>query len=169
MFDYHESYLHREAKHLLWKVCKAQEKHPESDNSGFKSPYNLPFTWRPNYGVFKELPFHDTDDPYYFECSEGLWGKSPNYELLEKNDFQHAFDPSVKRGKLLFVPDLTIFMKGAAHILIEVVHRNSLKPDKIEAIDKFFNGMCASLWTVDAYQLMCQTNKFFKPKFKRIL
>ena len=66
-----ESLLHLYAKQTLHKwLLEAQE--PNNDGGILK-----PFSWRLNYGIFMELPFYETSDPYYFEQSKGLIDYEP--------------------------------------------------------------------------------------------
>ena len=60
-----ESFTHRYAKELLADKLSIIEKiNDHCEFNGIK--------WRKNYGVFKELKFYESSDPYYFELSDGL-------------------------------------------------------------------------------------------------
>lgn len=114
----------------------------------------FPFHWRtPSYGVQAELPIFDTSSPYYFENSKGL--KCPG----KVGDFQKCFDTSKKLGEILFVPDITIFNKGAVRYFIEVVHTNPVSEEKLEKI-KFWarlKGASFEVHEVSAEWIMRQS------------
>ena len=127
MFEKKESYKHLYAKKVLADWFREQEKE-------WNDPCRVAqFQWRPNYGIFEELPFYSTDDKYYFELSEGLIQN-------EDGSVQPIFDPNIDRGFLLFVPDVVVFHKGTPKYFFEVVHKNSVSPEKIRAIESFFSG-----------------------------
>ena len=140
-----ESLLHLYAKQTLHKwLLEAQE--PNNDGGILK-----PFSWRLNYGIFMELPFYETSDPYYFEQSKGLIDYEPieidytkPYEQIRCQDPRGKdplqwFDKTIDRGKILFVPDITIFHKGTPKYLIEIVHTNPVSEQKIDKIINFFD------------------------------
>ena len=153
-YSYHESYKHKLAKELLFGWLTEIDK--ENDFCHFHG-----LTWRSNYGVFMELPFHETDDPYYWELSKGLFEyksyKSPT-----------GFDPSYDRGQILFVPDITIFHKGTAKILIEVVHKSPVSKCKLAVIKKFFSTGYVELYEIEAENILSQTNKNVDLRFRKI-
>lgn len=142
-YEYHESHKHKLAKETLFKWLDNIEKFiPNSP------PVRLPFYWRrPNWGVHMELPFYSNSDPYYFECS--------GHELDEEP------------GRLLFVPDITIFHKGSVKIIIEVVHKNYISAKKEESIYKFFKND-VQLYSIEADNILNQTNKFCNLYFEPI-
>lgn len=142
-YEYHESHKHKLAKETLFRWLDNIEKFiPNSP------PVRLPFYWRrPNYGVHLELPFYSNSDPYYFECSGHENGEQP--------------------GRLLFVPDITIFHKGIVKIIIEVVHKNTISGLKEEKINKFFYNS-VWLYTIEADNILNQTNKFCNLYFEPI-
>lgn len=154
-YDYHESYKHKAAKELLHSWLVNIE-----NGTGFQP--SVPFTWRMNYGVHLELPFYETDDPYYFETSG--WVENDKNKAF----YPEEYDPHFDRGALLFVPDITIFHKGSATILIEVVHTCPLSRDKIKKILKFFDGYYVDLYEIDADNILSQTNKKCELKFRKI-
>lgn len=139
-----ESLLHLYAKQTLHKWLK--EIDDKNDFCGLP-----PFEWRSNYGIFMELPFYETSDHYYFEQSKGLidydppeidWSKpyeETKYEDPRGKDPLQWFDKSIDRGKILFVPDITIFHKGTPKFLIEIVHTNPVSEQKIDKIIDFFD------------------------------
>jgi len=88
--------------------------------------------WRKNYGVFKHLPFHQTSDVYYFECS----------------------DENHLKTKLLFRPDITIFHKGEAKILIYV---SELSDYEFNEILKFCGTTDVEIYKVDAFSILNRT------------
>lgn len=137
MFIPNESYKHLYAKELLFRwLCDAER------NYDFYARV-AQFQWRPNYGVHKELKFHDTDDDYYFECSQGL---------VIGDDGGFSFDPNFKRGKILFVPDICVFHKGTPWLLFEIKHTHPVPDYKIKAIDAFLS--CAELYEIEADSIL---------------
>lgn len=131
-----ESFKHLMAKDLLHKWLCDEEK--KSDICRL-----YPFNWRVNYGVFKELIFYEKSSPYYFEDSE------------EGHEF----------SKMLFVPDITIFHKGSAITLIEVVHQNHVSDEKLKKIINFFNGDIA-VFEIDAEEILRQIEVPKKLKYR---
>lgn len=115
-------------------------------NSNSDSCVLEPFAWRQNYGVFIDLLFHEKDDVYYFENSEGL---KPNNEL-NFNDCLQWFYPGFDRGKILFKPDIAIFHKGQPKIFIEIVDKDHVDKDKIRRIQEFMGDLYFELYEVDA-------------------
>jgi hypothetical protein len=168
-YDYHESHKHKLAKELLWKWLNNIDK----DNIDYSQEHNikLPFYWRTgNYGVHMELPFHKTDSPYYFELSKGLLVE----ECIASDGSKYSatslvFDPLIDRGELLFVPDITIFHKGTAIILIEVVHTSSVSQQKIDKILSFFEGYHIEVYEIEADNILDQTNKKCDLKFTKLI
>lgn len=149
-FQYKESYKHRYAKKLLihW-LRKIDEK---EDFCEFGS-----ISWRSNWGVHEELPFYETSDPYYFELSKGLIFDVP----WKPYNHKEVFQPGYNRGKLLFIPDITIFHKGAAVHFIEVVHKSWPSNEKIEKISKYVqhHHCYCSLWMVTCDYILNQTHQ----------
>ena len=159
-----ESDTHREAKEFLaaelQKIDKAQD---DCNFNGIK--------WRSNYGVFTELKFHATDEPYYFETSDGLieyTGHDVDGIDLRGKDYLKWFDETKDRGRILFVPDSVIFHKGTPTIFIEVVYTNPVKPWKIKAIDKFFNGYLIQVYEVSAVDILNNKKDLSKITFNEI-
>lgn len=164
MFEEKESYKHRLAKDLLFEWLVTIEDEKRKGDTQFDDCELTPFSWRPNYGIFKELKFHETDDPYYFEESKCLKVyKDENNSLVrdrtEKNPLDW-FDKDANRGKILFVPDITIFRKGIAHILIEIVHKNNVSREKLNRIKNFYGILdgCVQVYEVDAEEILKQIN-----------
>ena len=145
MFIKRESYKHLYAKKVLAKWCREAEK---------KSEYCrvAQFFWRANYGVFKELPFYETSDPYYFECSKGLAavGDGP-WDMPEK-----CFIKGYDHGKILFVPDITIFHKGTASYLFEIIHSNPVSDEKIKRIKLFFRYHPVEVYEIESEIILRQ-------------
>lgn len=160
-FKENESFLHKAAKELLYKeLLIAEEK---------EINFNV-FSWRKNYGVFLELPFFETDDPYYFECSKCLL-RDKNDSLFEeriKENSQSVFN-NTDRGSILFVPDICIFHKGIPIYFIEVVHKNATTDFKLNKIKSFFKGDRLQVYEVSAYQIMAQTTSLENINFNLIL
>lgn len=145
-FVHTESFLHLDAKKRLVEWLRFLD-----ENSDGCSLY--PFHWQSNYGVFEELPFYETSHPYYFEQSKGLLDRQ-YYNIENKTyDEKKWFESSYNRGKYLFVPDITIFHKGCAKILIEIVYTNPPSEEKVKTIEKFFDGQ-VDLYTVEAMDIM---------------
>jgi len=101
-----------------------------------------PISWRDNQGVFENLPFHQGDEPYYFETSQGLLDPSER----KSNAPEHQFDPGFDRGPVLFTPAFTIFHKGTA---LHLVFTSAPSAAELEAIDTFYTGHAYSVWQAD--------------------
>lgn len=151
-----ESYLHSHAKNLLADVLRKLDK--ENDHCEFNVLH-----WRSNYGVFTELPFHVSDDVFYFECSDGI-----KYGELAEN-LSDRFDRNFDRGRILFVPDICIFHKGTPKFFIEVVHKNHVSESKLNRIKSFFSESYIEVYEVSAYQIMSQVGDLSNIDFNRIL
>lgn len=145
-----ESYKHLFAKNLLKRWFLEQEKTEDFCQVG-------QFKWRSNYGVFTELEYYETSDPYFFECSVGLIEYSgqddDGIDKRGKNPL-NWFDPNIDRGKILFVPDVSIFHKGTPVILLEVVHTHPLPDWKVKKIKKFFNGFHVEVYEIEAEEVL---------------
>ncbi len=139
-FEHKESYKHLLAKNLLTKWLQDEDNKNDYCNVA-------QFSWRSNYGVFEELKFYETSDPYYFECSEGLG----DIGQMMDNDIHclEWFRKDYNRGKILFVPDIVIFHKGMPKYIIEVVHTHYLSGKKLSIIKNWFNGH-----NVEVYEIM---------------
>lgn len=142
-FKEKESFMHRYAKELLANQLSELEKNEYCEFGKLK--------WRPNYGIFTELKFYETTDVYYFEQSKGLkeYAKTKSGNDSRGKNPLLWFDDSIDRGKILFVPDITIFHKGAAKYFIEIVHTNSVSEYKKRKLVEFDEGIevyevCAS-------------------------
>ncbi len=162
-FKAQESYLHRFAKNLLVKWLRELE--DKNDSCIFKiEGYNNVIAWRRNYGVYPELKFYETSDPYYFEESKGL------IEIGAKNidNPDLLFSPTFNRGKILFIPDITIFHKGQATTLIEVVNTNSLSDKKLCDIKLFFGDSFFEIFTIKAKDILKQTKTPTKLPFEPV-
>jgi len=151
-YEYHESYKHKLAKELLYSWLLNCEK-----EKGFCP--KLPFGWRTgNYGVFMELPFYETSDPYYFENSKGLIHpfEVPNSDPNHQDNFYKTID----RGRMMFVPDICIFHKGEVKIIIELVHKSPVTEKKINSMMNFFGKEHSGfeLWEIEAENVLVQTN-----------
>lgn len=156
-FKPNESYLHEHAKNLLADKFREIEKNNDFCNFGCLS-------WRSNYGVFTELPFHSSDDIYYFECSAGI----RDGEFEDNGNYLDRFNPFFDRGKILFVPDIVIFHKGTPKYIIEIVHTNSVPDWKINKISQFFNENI-EIYEVSAYEIMCQVGKLDNVTFVKVM
>lgn len=88
--------------------------------------------WRPNWGIYPELKFYKTSHLYYFE--EGI-----------------------NSGRVLFIPDITIFHKGQAFILLEIVHRNKVSPQKAGRIRNFFGANHYEIYEIEADTILNNT------------
>lgn len=147
-----ESFAHRCAKEILTSYLQRLE-----DKNDFCEYHGL--SWRKNYGIFPELKFYETSEPYYFETSYGLRefvGHDENGIDLRGRNPLDWFDDTQKRGKILFVPDITIFHKGTASIFIEIVHNHATEPHKLEAILNFFEdrGNNIKVYEVSATEIL---------------
>lgn len=177
--DYTESYLHYYAKKLLLNWLSNCEIKGEDYT---KSSH---FMWGVNYGIYGELPFFEKDDPYYFESSSFMNGAYINdryYNKLDAHDYKimkkvkkyeiaptkYIIENSINRGKLLFIPDITIFHKGTAMILIEVVNTNYVNYEKISKILNFFDGDHLEIYEVDAYEILSKTEPTLDLNFNNI-
>lgn len=134
------------AKDLLVSWLKKEE-----ENSDFCNFCGI--AWRKNYGVYSELKFYTTSHPYYFELSEGLI----ECGMYHPTNSDICFDKDIDRGKIIFVPDITIFHKGQAQIFIEIVHKSGPTRKKKEDIHKFFDGLCYELYTIKPENILCNT------------
>ena len=164
MFEEKESYKHKLAKDLLFEWLTNIENEKRNADSAFDDCELPPFLWRPNYGIFKELKFYETDDPYYFEQSQCLKiskNKIGEWQLdrSDKNPLQW-FRETQHRVRILFVPDITIFRKGIAAILIEIVHKNSVSREKLDRIKNFYGNLdgCVRIFEIDAEEILKQIN-----------
>lgn len=146
-----ESHKHRLAKELLASWFYEQDKAQDFCQVA-------QFKWRSNYGVYTELKFYETSDPYYFENSVGLkeYAVENGMDIRGENPLDW-FDPAIDRGKFLFIPDITIFHKGTPVILIEVVHKHPLTQSKIDTIKKFFDGYQIELYEIEAEEILRHT------------
>lgn len=159
-----ESFTHRTAKNFLAEQLRDIEKVDRYCSlNGIE--------WQRNYGVFTELKFHETDEPYYFETSPGLKeydGEDENGIDKRGKDCLEWFDHQIDRGRILFVPDIVIFHKGTPTIFIEVVYTNPVKPHKIKAIDRFFEGYLIQVYEVSAVDIINNMKDISKIKFNKI-
>lgn len=139
-----ESFLHKLAKEQLFKWLE------EEENKGNDCCKFAQFSWRQKYGVFMELPFHETDDVYYFECS-----------AFASFDHNNNFVPlDIDRGKILFVPDIVVFHKGTPIYIFEIVASNPLTDRKIQAIKTFFGDYYhIEVYEVSAMDIMKMLKK----------
>lgn len=139
-FIHRESHLHLTAKLKLYDWLK------ECDQHEF-GPVIHPFSWRTGgHGVHLELPFYETSHPYYFELSGGA---------LQNG----KFDPTFDRGQYIFIPDIVIFDRGLAAIIIEVVYTSFVDPEKDHKISKFFDSHPTEVWQVSAKEIMRHTSR----------
>ena len=119
------------AKDLLFEILKKE------NNSGDSSRIGQ-FYWRKNYGVFKDLPFHKSDNAYYFEESKGI---IPYNKRDEKcMNYLNWFNPDFNRGQLLFVPHITIFHKGSVKYVFIIVDGEDAPYSQLKIMDDFFQG-----------------------------
>lgn len=138
-----DTYTKLFAKQLLAHWLQSQDKTQDACCLG-------PFHWRSNYGVFVDLPFHKSDEPYYFEASAGLMdfeGQRPENKL-------EWFKPGFNRGRLLFTPDITIFHKGSASILIYIEDDKQMSVTEMGNIETFFEGHHVELYAVSAKEVL---------------
>lgn len=155
-----ESYKHLFAKNLLKKWFL------EQDNSEDYCQV-AQFKWRSNYGIFTELKFYETSSPYYFELSGGLKEHEGfDEKYVDKRGINPLdwFDPAFNRGKIQFVPDVSIFHKGVPVLLLEVVHTSPLTTWKIDNIKKFFDGFHIEVYEIEAEEVL-RHDKSLVPKY----
>ncbi|MCV5968697.1 hypothetical protein, partial [Lactococcus petauri] len=69
-------------------------------------------------------------------------------------EFEAGFD----RGKILFAPDICVFNKGSAWILIEVVHKNGVSDRKLDVIKRFYGDTPFELYEVSAEEILRHTS-----------
>lgn len=91
-----------------------------------------PWIWRRPSPICQELKFYTGSDPYYFEHGR-------------------------PEGPILFVPDITVFHQGAAHLLVEVVHTSEVLEEKLDTIKCFFLDQPVEVWEVTAEEILRQT------------
>jgi len=145
-FVYRESYKHLFAKNLLAKWLRDQD-----DVNDWCQVAQ--FGWRSNYGVFTELPFYETSDIYYFECSDGL--KDYKEHDSDRSKALSWFKPNYDKGKILFVPDIVVFHKGTPRLIFEIVHSNPLSNDKIDVMREFFKTGYIEIYEIYADDILC--------------
>ena len=156
-----ESYLHKMAKDLLVMWLREEEEKAKFDGM----PCNFcGITWNKNYGIFSELPFYETSDPYYFECSKGI-----KYDYEKVQDYSTHYPKDFDKGKILFKPDISIFHQGRVLTLIEIVHSSPLTEKKINTISQFFNTYGVSVYTINAKSILVNTSKPTWLNFQKIL
>ena len=144
-YEHKESYKHLFAKNLLAKWLRDEEK--GNDYCTLSQ-----FKWRVNYGVFTELKFYETSDQYYFECSEGLGYIG---QMMDNNiECLDWFRKDYNRGKILFVPDITIFHKGTPKYIIEIVNTHTLSNKKLDTIKNFFKGHEIEVYQIFADEIL---------------
>jgi len=156
VFIQKEGYMHLTAKNIIASRLREMNEKQYYCSTPF-------FSWRSNYGVFTELPFYENSNSYYFEHSAGL--KDENDSTRTDNPFTW-FNDYYDTGKILFVPDITIFESGQAKILIEVVSTNPVSDAKKKRIRSFFGTNYFELYEVSAIDVL---NKDIRCNFKRIL
>ena len=115
-----------------------------------------PFKWRSNYGVYMDLKFYDFDDPYYFENEVRI-------DILSLKNESLTYNKSP-----LFIPDITIFHKGVACILIFITDNDYNFPyNKGAIINKFFEGFHNEIYLVayrDILRIKADTPKYIRAK-----
>lgn len=136
-----ESYKHLLAKKLLAKWLR------EEDNSNLYCNV-AQFHWKSSYGVFEELKFFETSQVHYFENSKGI---IPD---IEKDDFYGLFDPNVDRGKILFVPDITVFQNGYPTYIFEIVHTSPVSAIKRFNMSLFFKNHPVEVLEIKAEDIL---------------
>lgn len=140
----------------IMEKCAISQLHKELKKENEKNEfcrYGNQLNWRSNYGVFKHLPFYEKDDIYYFECSAGLDGDGK---------FIKGYD----RGKLLFQPDITIFHKGTAMILIYI---SEITKDEYINIKNFYQDSYVEIYEADDYFILSRKDELYPVFFNRIM
>lgn len=153
-----ESFKHKLAKELLVSWLNKEQK--TKDLCSFDL-----FKWRCGYGIHSELKFYETSDPYYFVLSKGI-NKDVEFNYDNPNN---SFIKNFNRGKILFVPDITIFHKGHVAYFIEIVHTNETSIEKLSKIIKFFKGDTPEIYEIQAEEILKQIDIPESLKFERIL
>ena len=149
-----ESYLHKMAKELLASWLREEEDKAKFD--GMPCSF-CGIKWNRNYGVFVELPFYETSRPYYFEESKGI-----QYQYQKVQDYNTHHQQGFEKGKILFVPDITIFTRGYVSVIIEIVHTSEISIKKKHTMRAFFEYQPNSpveVYTINAQSILINTSK----------
>lgn len=141
-----ESYKHLIAKQLLAKWLREEDYNNQYCNVA-------QFYWKSNYGVFEELKFYETSQVHYFESSKGI---IPN---IDKVDYYNLFDPMIDRGRILFVPDITVFQNGYPTYLFEIVHTNPVSCLKKFNMSLFFRDHPVEVLEIKAEDILRKDSK----------
>lgn len=128
VFIERESFKHKLAKELLssWLI------NAEKNRTRHGYCHLAQFGWKKSAGIFPELKFCEHSNVYFFE---------------------NISDTS---GKILFIPDITVFHKGAPLYLFEIVHKSPPSFDKLICIQEFFHDSYVELHTINADYLLNQ-------------
>lgn len=144
-----ESNKHYLAKELFAKWCR--------DAEALARKYNhftakvAQFEWRPNQGVHTELQFCEFDDTYYLE--NRYPGATPRDGSMHRsNEF----------GRILFVPDISIFIKGEIRIIFEIKHTSGLSEEKLQRIAARLPN--CSIYEIEAEEVL-RHDKSIVPEF----
>jgi hypothetical protein len=140
-FNPKESYKHLIAKQLLAKWLRDEDYNNEYCNVA-------QFHWKSNYGVYEELKFFETSQVHYFENSKGI---IPD---IKKENYYDLFDPNIDRGKILFVPDITVFQNEYPTYLFEVVHTNPVSHLKRFNMSLFFRNHPVEVFEIKAEDIL---------------
>lgn len=173
MNNQHEERL-RVAKGLLVTWCRNYENDEAfryskdlKDKVDGYYPDNFPLYWRGNYGVHKDLPFYNTRDNFYFECSQDLkefLSHEEHAHVSEMEDISVLFEPDYDKV-LLFTPDITIFCKGWAAIMIYITGkcRPYIKYNELVELHQWHNNYDPSIYVVTEASILS-----FAPTFKEL-
>lgn len=135
------------AKNKFFNILKKE------NNSGDSSRIGQ-FYWRKNYGVFKDLKFHKSDDSYYFENSLGLIPYEDRDMHSTCIDIEW-FDPKFDRGELVFNAHIAVFHKGSVKYIFEIVEGKDAPRPKLENMCSFFSNYL-NIYQIEAdYILNC--------------
>ena len=134
-----ESYKHLLAKELLAKWCRKAEKEARKNNA--HSAKMAQFGWNVNQGVHTELQFCQEDCSYYLE--NRYPGDTPRDGSMQRSN---------KFGKILFVPDVSIFSKGEIRVIFEVKHTHGVTEKKLNLIKERLT-MC-SVYEIEAEEIL---------------
>jgi hypothetical protein len=160
-----ESHKHKLAKELLCKWLRNCAKGKVDEYVSF----NI-LKWRvnrgaPDYGVWLEYPILKSDEGIVWD-EKGLDNPQiKKLNLSEKELYENypkssqALIPTYEQVKeqVSYIADIAIQHKGSIIYLIEVIHRNHLKIDKINKIKlSDFDGI---VLTIDADNILNQVNE----------
>jgi len=129
-YEYKESHKHKLAKELLFKWLS--EANGINGNSNSKWCNFAQFYWKPHF-VLQEMIVQEKDWEFYFEG--GSERCSYDFKELRHNEIIKNY------GKILFVPDITVFHCGSPAYIFEIKHTHGLTKEKVKTMKDFFPGV----------------------------